>query len=233
MLKHLAAIDNITSVLRWNITTNGNMRLYSTDIHLVPNQVVQILQATWTLVNLTIPFFSQGTKIRQSDSIHASLHIEPTVFETRPQSHTRCLLFNEILTGVDASIQELEALRTSYSDQIGDIFNYRYAEASTAQTRAAWLYDFGPDKTVQHSPCKVLVDITAILKEAFIGLDIALRSQYAQSHPAANLGNAVRVIFHNNVPESNGNVISTEQEQDTFAWTIAQGVVHVQYVTAE
>lgn len=219
---HFAHIDNITSVLKWNTTSNGKSRLYSTDKRVVPDQAVQILQATWTFVNLTLPFFHGMGGVRKTDDTHPILHITTKIIDTRSPSHVRHLLFVETLQRVDESIQELENLRSSYANQIGDIFNYRYAEVSTAHTRAAWLYDFGPDRDLQHRPCQILLDLTGILKEALVGLDIALRSQYAQSRPAKDLGDAMRIIFPKSTPLTAGDVESAEKEQDPFARIVAQ-----------
>lgn len=221
MIRHLAEIDNITSVLQWNTTPGKAPRLYSTDTRVVPVQVVHILQTTWTLANLTLPFLRNFSYSHELDTSGGRIRITAST-DRILTSHTRRLLFSEVLQGVDASIQELENLRQSYSQQIGDIFNYRYAEESTAYTRAAWLYDSGPDKTLQKTPCKIVVDLTNIVVESFFGLSVALKSQYAQSRPATNLGDAIRVVFPKNTVLSDGDVDSTEKEQDTFAWILAR-----------
>ncbi|NBV32053.1 MAG: hypothetical protein EBR93_05915, partial [Bacteroidetes bacterium] len=189
-----------------------------------------------TIINVTLPYLfdinpiSGPNATHRTNTSHPFLQIASARSETSEapgtgmSSHLRRLLFSEVLQNVDASIQELEDLRASYSNQIGDIFNYRYAEASTPQTRAAWLYDSGPDKTIQQSPCKMIVDLMEIITEAFGMLDIALRSQYAQTQPVPSLGGAIRVIFPKNNIETDGDSDTTEKEQDTFSWILTQVV---------
>ena len=53
-------------------------------------------------------------------------------------------------------------------------------------------------------------------------LDFTLRSQYAQSRPAASLGDAIRVIFPRNNIETDGDSGAVEKEQDTFSWIVSR-----------
>ena len=97
---------------------------------------------------------------------------------------------------MQSALIELDSLRESYSTQIADIFNYRYADVDTAATRAAWLYDLGPDAAAEFrsNPCQLFTDVLQLFRTAFVGLETGLRNHTTQAEPAASLAAAWRVV---------------------------------------
>lgn len=181
LLEHMARLDNISHVLTFNRSSSGTVRVRSTNPRLVPGAVAEALQFACNAVEMLMRATEAGAAGGAAGG---------------GRGGSRRLLFSEVVASVERALAELDSLRESYSTQIADVFSYRYADVDTEATRAAWLYDMGPDSpaaALRRNPCQLFTDILQLFKTCFGGLEKALRDRSLQSTPAATLSEAWRV----------------------------------------
>ena len=208
LLLRMAATDNITHTLTFDRTDTGAIRIASTNPRLIPDSIAQSIQTTLNVVEAWVgTFVFDDTKGTHNASAR------------RRASPSRRLLFAEVVASVEKSLAEFDSLRDSYASQITSVFNYRYADVDTEATRAAWLYDMGPDLPSgqeRRPPCQLFSDILGVFSTSIGGLQVALRDNSVKATPAPSLREAWKVV----TPVANGSAPVTERKAGTFLKTV-------------
>ena len=177
MLSHMAVLDNISQALDFNRSASGQVHITSTNPRLVPKSMADALQFSWNAIELLMHLLAGNDGASKKEDIRPS----------------RRLLFAEVAASVERALVELDSLRESYANQVAEVFSYRYADVDTAATRAAWLYDMGPDApaaAIRRNPCQLFSDILQLFRHGFEGLGTALRDRSKQATPARTLAEA-------------------------------------------
>jgi len=198
----LAIMDNFSQILHMNRSSSGEIIITSLHHRTVPPALAHALQTSANAFEWWVMTFLEPDA---TVSVNASV-----------RTPSRRLLFAEVVASVEQNLREFDSLRASYASQVGNVFSYRYADVDTAETRAAWLYDMGPDKHPAQDwagSCRIFTDIFALCTTSFSGLKTALENSNMKATPAPSLRAAWKVV----TPDlSNSSVSWTSKPRENF-----------------
>ena len=200
VLQRLAVVDDLASVLTFNRSAHGSVRITTTNPKIVPAGAAHAIQVAYALAEMLA---SYSVSHLQNTSLPSST----------PRAPSRRLLFAEVGTAIEKALTEFDGLRESYATQVADIFSYRYADVDKSETRQAWLYDLRPNAAAAflNSPCQVFTDTLTLVHTSAVGLEKSFTGKELQATPAASLAAAWTLVtpkpIENARPRTNSNFI--------------------------